>query len=100
LYKFTKVFLTIPDRFSADRIGQQIGVNMSDKAQKGGKQESSGFGPCKFKGCKHNPSKYGFCGDHFDQFKFGLLTKNGDWCPDYEKKWDQYQVHKAKFKVA
>lgn len=46
---------------------------------------------CKVKGCKHNPSKYEFCAEHFDQFKFGLITKNGEHCADYEKKEEQYE---------
>lgn len=45
---------------------------------------------CKFKGCKHSPSKYSFCKEHFDQFKFGLINKNGEYVPDYEKKVDQF----------
>lgn len=46
---------------------------------------------CKKPGCKHNPSKFGFCTSHFDQFKFGLINKNGEPCMDYDKKLDQYE---------
>lgn len=50
---------------------------------------------CKVGGCKHNPSKFGFCTQHFDQFKFGLINKHGEHCLDYEKKLDQYEHLKA-----
>jgi hypothetical protein len=61
-----------------------------------GKGQAEGFSHCKFKGCKHHPSKFEFCSDHFDQFKFGLITKTGEYCPDYEKKLDQYNAKKKK----
>ncbi len=51
---------------------------------------------CKVKGCKHSPSKFEFCGEHFDQFKFGLINKHGEPCMDFDKKLDQYEHHKAK----
>lgn len=51
---------------------------------------------CKSSGCKHGPSKFGFCGDHFDQFKFGLINKHGEQCMDYDKKLDQYEHKKGR----
>ena len=63
---------------------------------KAAKVESSGFSPCKVKGCKHNPAKFGFCSEHFDHFKFGLINKSGEQCPDYEKKYDQFSAKKQK----
>lgn len=69
---------------------------MSGKDKKHGKEEASGFSPCKFKACKHNPSKFGFCGEHFDQYKFGLINKHGEYVPDYEKKIEQYEDFKKK----
>jgi|GEM_PF-6789999 len=59
---------------------------MSDKK----KPEASSV-QCKKHGCKHSPSKFGFCADHFDQFKFGLINKGGEPCMDYDKKLDQYE---------
>jgi len=74
---------------------------MSGKEKKHGKEDASaGFSPCKSKGCKHSPSKFGFCGEHFDQFKFGLINKAGEHVPDYDKKWDQYEEYKTKKKTA
>jgi hypothetical protein len=49
---------------------------------------------CKVKACKHSPSKFEFCGEHFDQFKFGLINKHGEPCMDFDKKLDQYEHHK------
>lgn len=59
-------------------------------------EKEAGFSACKFAGCKHSTVKYSFCNEHFDMFKFGLITKNGAWVPDYEKKQEQY----TKFKKA
>lgn len=52
---------------------------------------------CKVGGCKSNPSKFGFCSGHFDQFKFGLINKHGENVPDYDKKiehWNHFQETK------
>ena len=46
---------------------------------------------CRAKNCKSSPSKFGFCKEHFDQFKFGLITKNGEFCSDHDKKSDQFE---------
>ncbi len=74
---------------------------MSGKDKKHGKEDSTGgFSPCKFKACKHSPSKFGFCSEHFDQFKFGLINKVGEYVPDYDKKIDQYEEFKTKKKTA
>ena len=54
---------------------------------------------CKVKGCKQNPSKFSFCAEHFDQFKFGLITKLGEPCQDYEKKSEQYAHWKTSRKA-
>lgn len=55
---------------------------------------------CKVKGCKHPPSKFSFCAEHFDQFKFGLINKGGEPCMDFEKKEEQYAHWKASRKTA
>ena len=56
--------------------------------------ESTGKNYCTAEGCKSNEWKFSFCGEHFDQFKFGLITKLGKKVSDYEKKFDQYANHK------
>ena len=71
---------------------------MGDNNKK--KPETSAAIHCKVKGCKHNPSKFEFCSEHFDQFKFGLINKQGEPCQDFDKKLDQYEHVKAKKKSA
>jgi hypothetical protein len=75
---------------------------MSDKKQ--GKPTKA-EGPaaaihCKVKGCKHAPSKFEFCAEHFDQFKFGLINKAGEHAQDFEKKEEQYAHWKKAKKTA
>lgn len=73
---------------------------MADKKHGKPEKEAPVALHCKFKGCKHNVSKFGFCSEHFEQFKFGLVNKNGEYCPDYDKKVDQYEHYKAGRKTA
>ena len=40
--------------------------------------------------CKAKPERFGFCSEHYDHFKFGLVTKSGAQVPDYDKKIDHY----------
>lgn len=70
---------------------------MGDKHQKPQKAEAL---HCKVKACKHSPSKFGFCAEHFDQFKFGLINKQGEPCQDFEKKEEQYSHYKKAKKTA
>lgn len=51
---------------------------------------------CQATACKGKPHKFDFCSEHFDQFKFGLITKSGKPVPDYEKKFDHYQLYKKR----
>ena len=54
------------------------------------------IGACIGKGCKTKPTTFGFCPEHFDQFKFGLIRKTGELVPDHEKKLEHYLDFKAK----
>ena len=47
---------------------------------------------CTASGCRKQPDQFGFCAEHFDHFKFGLITRKGKKVPDYEKKFDQYMA--------
>jgi hypothetical protein len=47
-------------------------------------------------GCKHQPSRFSFCEEHYDHFKFGLIKKDGQLVPDYEKKLGHYLAYKSK----
>ena len=66
-------------------------------SQKQNKTEPSSAVACKVNKCKHPPSKFSFCAEHFDQFKFGLINKHGEPAADFEKKqaqWDHRKPHK------
>jgi hypothetical protein len=60
-----------------------------------GIQNNSGSAPvviqCTFKSCKTKPRQFGFCEEHFTQYKFGLINKKGEHVPDYEKKFGHYK---------
>lgn len=43
--------------------------------------------------CKAKIARFGFCDEHYEQFKFGLIKKTGDPVPDYEKKFEHYQAY-------
>lgn len=49
---------------------------------------------CLCKGCKGRPEVFGFCVEHYDHYKFGLINKKGDRVPDYDQKLDHYLSHK------
>lgn len=72
------------------------------KGEKGQGQKPAKAAPsiCKVDGCKSHPSKFGFCGSHFDQFKFGLITKQGQQVPDYDKKIEHWEQHRVARKAA
>jgi hypothetical protein len=38
---------------------------------------------CQYKGCKVDVWRFGFCPEHFEQFKFGLIKKTGEPVLDY-----------------
>ena len=65
---------------------------MSKKEQK--TTEVAGKTFCTAEGCKTNEWKFSFCGEHYEQFKFGLITKQGKKVSDYEKKIDHYMAYK------
>lgn len=50
------------------------------------------FGPskCTADECKKKPAKAGFCAEHFDWFKAGLITKEGARALDFDKKFYHY----------
>ena len=60
-------------------------------------QKSSGAtilqlgGGCLADTCKKKSEKAGFCMEHFDWFKEGLITKEGRKPSDFEKKFFSYQ---------
>jgi len=54
------------------------------------------IGACVAKGCKTKPSRFSFCEEHYDQYKFGLIRKTGELVPDHEKKLEHYLSFKQK----
>ena len=53
---------------------------------------------CSAKGCKGDCVRMGFCAEHFDQFKFGLIRRTGEPVTDYDKKYDHYVAYKERRK--
>jgi hypothetical protein len=51
-------------------------------------------GKCSAEGCKKNSAKLNFCDEHYDWFKFGLITKAGKKPTDFDKKFTAYQNHR------
>jgi hypothetical protein len=54
---------------------------------------------CHAEGCKSAAKRLDFCDEHFEHFKFGLIKKNGQQVPDYEKKLGHYQDYLASRKM-
>lgn len=52
---------------------------MSEKLNKQVPNNVVALGPtkCSYEGCKHKPSRAGFCETHFEWFKEGMITKEG-----------------------
>lgn len=51
---------------------------------------------CTADGCKKKAEKMSFCSEHYDWFKFGLITREGHKPIDFQKKWESYQRLKSK----
>jgi hypothetical protein len=51
---------------------------------------------CKSEGCKHAQARFTFCDEHYEWFKFGLITKVGKKVSDFEKKYTHYTAHFSK----
>ena len=56
-------------------------------------QIASGIDHCKCEGCKNTQSRFTFCDNHYEWFKFGLITKEGKKVGDFEKKWSHYEAY-------
>lgn len=49
---------------------------------------------CCGEGCNKKSEKAGFCAEHFDWFKAGLITKEGMKAPDFDRKFYHYTAAK------
>lgn len=55
-----------------------------------------GSAKCCAENCKKNHERAGFCGEHFEWFKAGLITKEGARAQDFDKKYYHYTAAKKK----
>jgi hypothetical protein len=53
---------------------------------------------CKCSGCKKTEARFTFCDEHYEWFKFGLISKTGAKVSDFDKKMDHYASYVAKQK--
>ena len=53
---------------------------------------------CTAEACKSKGSRFSFCDEHYEQFKFGLIKKDGKPASDYYKKLEHYQAYLARHK--
>jgi hypothetical protein len=51
---------------------------------------------CTAQSCRKDISRFNFCAEHFEHFKFGLIKKDGLPVSDYEKKLGHFQAYKKK----
>ena len=84
-----------PDAPAAAPAGGQ--EHAHKKPEMGAPSRSKGHSPlpggCHAWGCKDSSTRFNFCDEHFDHFKFGLIKKTGERVSDYEKKIEHYQAH-------
>jgi hypothetical protein len=59
---------------------------------------ATGFEKCKTDGCKQPEARFTFCGEHYEWFKFGLITKAGQKVSDFDKKFGHYTNYVEKQK--
>jgi hypothetical protein len=75
--------------------GEFKGPSQSSQTAKG---ESASLHCCA-QGCKKSEARFGFCDQHYEHFKFGLIKKNGQPVPDYHTKSEHYEAYLAKQKT-
>ena len=63
-----------------------------EKGAKGKGKEAPSFTGCLSGGCRTTVARFGFCDEHYEQFKFGLIKKTGEPVSDYEKKFEHYRL--------
>jgi hypothetical protein len=66
-----------------------------NEKQQGGPQAEAPK-TCKSEGCKHKPTKFGFCTDHYELYMAGVIKGDGSKPIDYEQKLSQYLKQKQK----
>lgn len=48
---------------------------------------------CGCEGCNKRSDLMNFCGEHYEWFKWGLITKEGKRPTDFDKKYQAYTKH-------
>lgn len=67
---------------------------------KGGQQKAPGAPTdanehkCREEECKKKPERAGFCSEHYDWFKWGLITMEGYKARDFDKKYQGFMQAK------
>ena len=69
------------------------------KGKKPEMEAVAGAEGCKCGGCKKPQSRFTFCSEHYEWFKFGLITKVGLKVADFDKKFDHYTAHLERMKT-
>jgi len=64
-------------------------MSKNEKQQQQGGQQVE-VKACKSEGCKHKPTKFGFCSDHYELYMAGVIKGDGSKPIDYEQKLSQY----------
>jgi len=76
------------------------GKKGGDKPDKPQRQAPVGPSHCPAKECKQNEWRFGFCKEHYDHYKFGLINKKGERVSDYDKKKKHFEAYKERGKSA
>jgi hypothetical protein len=79
---------------------QQTSPKKETTVPTGGPSKGDTGGRCAATECKSPEKRFSFCDEHFDQFKFGLIKKDGTPVSDYEKKFGHYQAYKQRLQTA
>jgi hypothetical protein len=70
------------------------GDKFMSKQAKTAEPAAGGAEKCVCGGCKASASRFSFCAEHYDHFKFGLIKKTGERVSDYEKKLGHFEAFK------
>jgi hypothetical protein len=76
---------------------EDVGMSTKLKHQEG-KAEGGNvvvLSKCSAEGCGKKTDRLTFCTEHYDWFKWGLLTKEGQRPSDFDKKYQSYMKKRA-----
>lgn len=74
-------------------MGKNEKPNSAPTPQNSGPAGSTGPVMCTAHPCKNKVSRFGFCSDHHEQYKFGLIRGDGKPAADFTKKSEQYELY-------